>query len=309
MTSRFPLFALLALLVVSAGCGDDDGTTAATLSDPDVEAMDDFDRFTYFAGFEAAQTMKMDSAAFKFFDFGTFEEGFDDGASMDSSRLAYIRGYQMGGSFSADTTSGIDRDIFLRGFRSGLTRDSSDLSEGQLMRLSTIAQDTMSVRQLRAMARTDTSMARMLREVTVAGAESRRFLAEVEERDGIVETESGLLYSVDEAGDGQVLDNPSDIVRINYTGRLPDGTVFDSSTDGTVTNPANQFVPGFNEGLLGMRVGGKRTLYIPSRMGYGLQGRPGIPPNSALVFEVELLEITSRPPGTMQLPGQGMPRR
>ena len=306
MTSRFYLFALAALLAVSTGCGDDTGTSASGPAS-DYEDMDDLDRFAYLAGFQAAQGLKVDSSSFKFFDFDTFREGFDDGAALDSSRLAYITGYRMGNSFGADTTSGINREAFLSGFRSGLDRDSSGIADDEMMRLSSIAQDSMSMRQLRSIARTDTMAASRLREVNTNRAESARFLAEVENREGVVKTESGLMYSVDEVGDGESPQNPTDVAQIVYTGKLADGTVFDSSNGNAVPLGLSNVVPGFSEGIMGMRVGGKRTLYIPPNLGYGVQGGGPIPPNSALVFEVELRDVMTMEEASQALPGQ--PRR
>ncbi|MCG2693915.1 FKBP-type peptidyl-prolyl cis-trans isomerase [Candidatus Parcubacteria bacterium] len=85
-------------------------------------------------------------------------------------------------------------------------------------------------------------------------------------------------------------------VRVHYTGWLLNGTKFDSSVDRgqpfSFTVGAGQVIQGWDQGLLGMRVGGKRKLTIPASLGYGAQGVPGtIPANAVLVFEVELLQI------------------
>jgi len=87
-------------------------------------------------------------------------------------------------------------------------------------------------------------------------------------------------------------------VSVHYVGMLTNGTVFDSSYDrGTPLPPfrlgAGQVIAGFEQGIVGMRVGGKRRLTIPPSLGYGNQAVGQIPPNSTLVFEVELLEIIS----------------
>ena len=90
-----------------------------------------------------------------------------------------------------------------------------------------------------------------------------------------------------------------DILSMNYTGRLEDGTVFDSNVDPAFghaepfefTLGAGRVIAGWDEGLVGMKVGEKKTLTIPPEKGYGDRDMGKIPPNSTLIFEVELLEI------------------
>lgn len=92
-----------------------------------------------------------------------------------------------------------------------------------------------------------------------------------------------------------------DIVSVNYTGSLENGTAFDSNVDpkfGHVGQPlvftvgAGEMIPGFDKGVMGMKVGEKKTLTLPPEEAYGVNGRPPvIPPNSTLIFEVELLGI------------------
>ena len=123
------------------------------------------------------------------------------------------------------------------------------------------------------------------------------FLAENAGQDGVQVTGSGLQYKVLEEGGG-AKPGPDSRVSVHYRGTLVDGTVFDSSYDRG--EPAvftlNSVVPGWQEGLQLMPVGSKYMLWLPSALGYGDMGTPGGPiaPGSALVFEVELLEIVDQ---------------
>ncbi|MBU3918508.1 FKBP-type peptidyl-prolyl cis-trans isomerase, partial [Patescibacteria group bacterium] len=86
-----------------------------------------------------------------------------------------------------------------------------------------------------------------------------------------------------------------DILSVYYSGELEDGTQFDAREEGepfTFTLGAGKVIAGWDQGLVGMKVGEKRKLVIPSELAYGEQGRPGaIPPNAVLIFRVELLKI------------------
>lgn len=111
---------------------------------------------------------------------------------------------------------------------------------------------------------------------------------------------------------------PGDQVRVHYTGKLTDGTVFDSSIPRgepfEFTVGAGLVIAGWDEGLLGMKAGGKRTLTVPPEMGYGEAGIGPIPGNATLIFDIELLEIVQVPPeGELQIeevaPGSGKEAR
>jgi FKBP-type peptidyl-prolyl cis-trans isomerase len=109
----------------------------------------------------------------------------------------------------------------------------------------------------------------------------------------LITTASGLQYEVLKHGSGTVSPKPSDMVKVNYIGVLLNGTKFDSSSDhgGPAEFRLNQVITGWTEGLQLMKVGDKFRFVIPSNLGYGEASPPGIPPNSTLVFEVELLAI------------------
>ncbi len=121
---------------------------------------------------------------------------------------------------------------------------------------------------------------------------SAEFLEKNKTADGVKVTESGLQYSVITEGTGAV-PKKEDTVKCHYTGTLTDGTKFDSSVDRgqPAEFPVAGVIPGWTEALQMMKVGSKYKLFIPPELAYGASGRPGIPANSALVFEVELLDI------------------
>jgi len=115
-----------------------------------------------------------------------------------------------------------------------------------------------------------------------------------------VKTESGLQYWDIAVGSGKVA-KEGDGVRVHYTGWLANGKKFDSSVDAgrpfTFVLGNGEVIKGWDEGVAGMKVGGKRQLHIPPNLGYGENGTPDgtIPPNSALIFAVQLLSFQNPP--------------
>lgn len=124
--------------------------------------------------------------------------------------------------------------------------------------------------------------------------ESKEFMAKNAEEKDVQKTESGLQYKIIEEGTG-ASPAETDQVKVHYKGTLIDGTVFDSSYERNqpATFKVNAVIPGWTEGLQMMKEGGKWIFYIPPELGYGERAPRGskIGPNSALIFEVELLEV------------------
>ncbi|WP_333818895.1 FKBP-type peptidyl-prolyl cis-trans isomerase [Ohtaekwangia sp.] len=124
-------------------------------------------------------------------------------------------------------------------------------------------------------------------------ASSQVFLNENKTKEGVKTTASGLQYKVVKSGTGKV-PKATDNVTVHYTGKLTDGTVFDSSVERgqPVTFGVSEVIPGWTEALQLMHEGDKWMLYIPQELGYGERGAGAqIPPYATLVFEVELIKV------------------
>jgi len=129
-----------------------------------------------------------------------------------------------------------------------------------------------------------------------AQAEGKKFLAENKLKENVKETASGLQYVVEKEGSG-AQPTASDEVTVHYTGKLLDGTVFDSSVrrGEPATFPLNRVIAGWTEGVQLMKEGAKYVFFIPSNLAYGEQGVPNaIPPHSTLIFEVELIKVIKK---------------
>lgn len=205
--------------------------------------------------------------------------------TTDAQKLGYTIGADMGRSVTEIDKDGkyVDFNALIVGLKTAY--------EGKDLALS--AEDMDATMQKFAEQR----LASMQEEMNKAAEENakagEKYLTENKAKDGVKTTDSGLQYKVDKAGEG-AQPKASDTVKVHYTGKLIDGTVFDSSVERgePVTFKVQEVIPGWIEGLQLMKTGGKYTFYIPSKLGYGEFGAgPTIPPNSVLVFDVELLEI------------------
>lgn len=175
-------------------------------------------------------------------------------------------------------------DIFLQGMKDAYA--GKDLPKN----IDTFGQKMMEYLKNRA----EATLAEKAKEVE---AKSAKFWSELEKTEGVQKTASGLAFKViDKGSDKEIASDNSDVT-INYTGKLVDGTVFDSTDkhgQPATFNLAN-VIPGFREGLQKVGRGGKVILYIPAKLGYGAQSIPGIPPHSTLIFDVEILDVKNAP--------------
>jgi FKBP-type peptidyl-prolyl cis-trans isomerase len=193
-------------------------------------------------------------------------------------RVSYSFGLNIGMGLQKDGII-IDFDHFLEGLKHGTTG----------------ADPLMTVQDLQATMQ-EFQQARTAQQAA-AGAENKAlgdaFLADNKEKDGVIVTASGLQYKILTEGDGPK-PAATDTVNVHYVGTLLDGTEFDASRNrgpAPASFPVNRVIPGWTEGLQLMSVGSKYMLYIPSELAYKDSGQGGIPPNSTLTFEVELISI------------------
>ena len=199
-------------------------------------------------------------------------------ASKDASAVSKIS-YALGYEVAHQTPPELDINSFVTGVREGHARTAPAYTEEELQAAYEQFQKEMQQKQVDS--------------AKHAQASSDTFLTGNAKKAGVKTTASGLQYLVTKEGTGKQPAATS-IVKVHYTGKLVDGTVFDSSVERgePIEFPLNQVIPGWTEGLQLMKEGGKATLYIPSKLGYGEQGVPGtIPPHSTLIFDVELIEV------------------
>jgi len=139
-------------------------------------------------------------------------------------------------------------------------------------------------------------------------AAGEAFLATNKNNPGVITLPDGLQYLVVSNGDGE-MPTAASTVTVNYRGSLVDGTEFDSSykRGQPATFPVTGVIRGWTEALQLMKVGSKWKLFIPSDLAYGPQGNRGIPPNSVLIFDVELLNIKSPVTPSMAPPAPASP--
>lgn len=196
--------------------------------------------------------------------------------------VSYSIGYDIGRNFNLQMVE-VEPSVFAQGFTDAFLENETPLTEAQMREVSIAYQAEHREKQ--------EELNRIKASVNLEAGEA--FLAENAEKEGVQTTESGLQYKVITEGSGPV-PTDKDRVKVHYTGKLLDDTVFDSSIERG--EPAvfgvKQVIKGWSEALQLMSVGSKWELYIPSKLAYGARGpNPTIGPNSTLLFEVELLEI------------------
>lgn len=204
--------------------------------------------------------------------------------ALDSqaAKVSYGLGMDIGNKLKSQEFE-IDPTLVAQGLKDAM-------SEGEARMSSEEVQQTLQAFQQRLAQEQQQQQQQSAAENAEAGA---AFLAENKAQEGVQTTKSGLQYKVIEPGDG-VQPDADDVVTVHYTGKLVNGTVFDSSHDRgkPATFPVNGVIPGWTEALQMMHQGAKWEVVLPADLAYGAQqAGPQIGPNSTLVFEVELLEV------------------
>ncbi|RYZ82554.1 MAG: FKBP-type peptidyl-prolyl cis-trans isomerase [Proteobacteria bacterium] len=194
----------------------------------------------------------------------------------DQKKASYAIGQQIGGNMKQQNIE-IDADVMAMAMKDAIKGDSKLTKEE-------IQQAMMKLQE------------GAMKKQTEAAEDNKKKGAEYLEKNksaaGVKTTASGLQYIVEKEGDGKT-PTKNDTVKAHYKGVLIDQTQFDSSYDRgqPAEFPVQGVIPGWSEALQLMKVGAKYKLFVPPELAYGASGRPGIPANSVLIFDVELVDI------------------
>jgi FKBP-type peptidyl-prolyl cis-trans isomerase len=203
-------------------------------------------------------------------------------------RKSYVMGFDIAASLrrTGYEPADIDMNTLFRGFTDGLD-GRPQMSTEEIRETMELLQSELATRQ-KEMFKAESDKNKR---------EAKEFFATNAKKTGIKTTKSGLQYKILTEGTGPT-PKATDTVKTHYHGTFLNGRVFDSSVERgePFQLPVNQFVPGWREALTMMKVGSKWQLFVPSELAYGDGGTDVIPPNAALVFELELLGIVKEPP-------------
>ncbi len=202
--------------------------------------------------------------------------------SPQKDQLGYSYGYLMGKG-NTETLKDLNIETFVLGLEDAIKGKPATLSDEQMATVLNQYKKRLEAKQL----------VEFQEQAEKNAQEGKNFLAENAKKSDIITTKSGLQYQVLQQGTGKSPKLTS-TVKVNYEGRLIDGTVFDSSIarNHPVEFKLNQVISGWTEGVQTMKEGGKSRFFVPSNLAYGDVGAgDAIGPNSTLIFDIELLEV------------------
>ncbi len=179
----------------------------------------------------------------------------------------------------------VSADVVMKNFRSILSADSLNADAAQ----TDYAEFSALMNRMRVLSM-EKQKAEKAKQAEEAAKEGQAYVEKMKKADSEIKTsESGLSYKIENPGAEPKI-GPNTSAKVKYTGKLTDGTVFDS---GEAEFAPNRVVPGFGEGMQLLGKGGKATLYIPVNLGYGENGAGDkIGPNATLIFDIEIVEVS-----------------
>ena len=195
----------------------------------------------------------------------------------DKKRVSYSIGQQVAVNIRQSNMD-VDADVLTRSIKDALSGRKSELSEAELQQATATMQNGL--------------QKKAAEEAEKNRQAGEKFLEANRQKPGVKVTASGLQYEVLKAGSGKK-PNPESAVVLQYSGTLMNGSVFDSTRarGAPAELKVSGTINGFREGLPLMQEGAKYAFYLPPNLGYGAQARPGIPADSVLIFEVELVKV------------------
>ena len=202
---------------------------------------------------------------------------------IDMAKVSYIIGTQLGQSFMRQGID-INIDSLVSGLKDILAGKESALSKEETQKIMMAFQQQLKEKQA----------AELAKQAAKNLAEGQAFLEANKTKEGVHVLPDGLQYKIITEGTGPI-PTLNDKVRTNYRGTLINGTEFQKSSK-PVEFAVKGVIKGWTEALQHMKVGSKWELFIPPNLAYGQRGRPGIPPNATLIFEIELLDIVKQQP-------------